>query len=136
MRLAGKTFKEVGKEFPKGTVVFTEGDPGNEMYLICSGEVKLTRKIPKGEVVLATLGFGEFFGEMSVITNKPRTITAETISDCRLNVISKDILETLVSSNPLVALSILKKLVLRLENAYDQIGELFNSKIKKAEILE
>ena len=65
---------------------------------------------------------------MSVITNKPRTITAETVSDCRLNVISKDILETLVSSNPLVALSILKKLVLRLENAYDQIGELFNRK--------
>ena len=128
MRLAGKTFKEVGKEFPKRTVVFTEGDPGNEMYLICSGEVKLTRKTSKGEVVLAILGFGEFFGEMSVITNKPRTITAETVSDCRLNVISKDILETLVSSNPLVALSILKKLVLRLENAYDQIGELFNRK--------
>jgi CRP-like cAMP-binding protein len=56
--------------------------------------------------------------------------------DCRLNVISKDILETLISSNPLVALSILKKLVLRLENAYDQIEELFSSKIKKAEILE
>ena len=128
MQLAGKTFKEVGKEFPKGTVVFAEGDPGSEMYLINSGEVKLTRKTPKGEVVLATLGFGEFFGEMSVITNKPRTITAETISECRLNVISKDILETLISSNPLVALSILKKLVLRLENAYDQIGELFNSK--------
>ena len=128
MRLAGKTFKEVGKEFPKRTVVFTEGDPGNEMYLICSGEVKLTRKTSKGKVVLAILGFGEFFGEMSVITNKPRTITAETVSDCRLNVMSKDILETLVSSNPLVALSILKKLVLRLENAYDQIGELFNRK--------
>ena len=135
MRLAGKTFKEVGKEFPKGTVVFTEGDPGNEMYLICSGEVKLTRKTLKGEVVLAILGFGEFFGEMSVITNKTRTITAETVLDCRLNVISKDILETLISSNPLVALSILKKLVLRLENAYDQIGELFSSKIKNAEIL-
>lgn len=136
MRLAGKTFKEVGKEFSKGTVVFTEGDPGNEMYLICSGEVKITRKTSKGEVVLAILGFGEFFGEMSVITNKSRTITAETISDCRLNIISKDILETLISSNPLVALSILKKLVLRLENAYDQIEELFSSKIKKAEILE
>ena len=128
MQLAGKTFKEVGKEFPKGTVVFTEGDHGSEMYLICSGEVKLTRKTSKGEEVLARLGFVEFLAEMSVITNKPRTITAETISECRLNVISKDILETLVSSNPLVALSILKKLVFRLENAYDQIGDLFNSK--------
>lgn len=130
MRLAGKTFKEVGKEFSKGTVIFKEGDVGDEMYLICSGEVKLTRKASNGEVGLATLGFGEFFGEASVITNKPRTITAEAVSDCRLNIISKDILETLVSSNPLVALSMLKKLVLRLESAYDHIEELFNYKQK------
>lgn len=128
MRLAGKAFKDVGKIFPKGTVVFKEGDTGDEMYLIGSGEVKLTRRTLNGEVDFATLGFGEFFGEASVITNKPRSVTAETISDCRLNVISKDILETLVSSNPLVALSILKKLVLRLEGAYDQIEDLFNSK--------
>ena len=132
MRFAGKTFKEVGKEFPKGTVLFKEGDAGSEMYLICSGEVKLTRKTSNGEITLAKLGFGEFFGEGSVITNKPRTVTAVTISDCRLNIISKDILETLISSNPLVALSILKKLVLRLEDAYIQIENLFNTKhIKK-----
>jgi CRP/FNR family transcriptional regulator, cyclic AMP receptor protein len=130
MPLAGKSFKEVGKEFPKGTVLFKEGDIGKEMYLINSGEVKLSRKTPHGDVVLATLSFGEFFGEMSVITNKPRTITAETVSDCRLNVISKDVLETLITRNPLVALSILKKLVLRLESAYDQIEELFNRKTK------
>lgn len=131
MRLAGKAFKEVGKIFPEGTVIFKEGDTGNEMYLIGSGEVKLTRKTLNGELDFATLGFGEFFGEASVITNKPRTFTAKTVSDCRLNVISKDILETLVSSNPLVALSILKKLVLRLESAYDQIEELFNNKRKQ-----
>lgn len=131
MRLADKTFKEVGREFSKGTVLFKEGDTGTEMYLVCSGEVKLTRKTPNGEIVLAVLGFGEFFGEMSVITNQPRTVTAEVVSDCRLNVISKDILETLISSNPLVALSILKKLLFRLESAYNQIEDLFNSKYVK-----
>ncbi|MCP5003689.1 MAG: cyclic nucleotide-binding domain-containing protein, partial [Planctomycetes bacterium] len=93
----GKTFKEAGKDIPKGTVLFKEGDTGDEMYLICAGEVKLTRKTPKGEIVLTVLGFGEFFGEMSVITNKPRTISAETITDCRLNIISKSVLETLIS---------------------------------------
>ena len=124
MSLAGKTFKEAGKGIPKGTVLFKEGDKGDEMYLICSGEVKLTRKTPNGEIILTVLGFGEFFGEMSVITNKPRTINAETVTDCRLNVISKNVLETLVSSNPLVALSILKKMIFRLENAYDKIENL------------
>ena len=131
MRLAGTSFKEAGKEFPKGTVLFKEGDIGTEMFLINSGEVRLSRKTKQGIVVLATLGFGEFFGEMSVITNKPRTITAEAVSDCRLNVISKDVLETLVTGNPLVALSILKKLMFRLEDAYALIEDLYIKHIKK-----
>ena len=131
MRSAGTTFKEAGKEFSKGAVLFKEGDIGTEMYLINSGEVRLSRKTKQGIVVLATLGFGEFFGEMSVITNKPRTITAEAVSDCRLNVISKDVLETLVTGNPLVALSILKKLMFRLEDAYGLIEDLYVKHIKQ-----
>lgn len=131
MRLAGSSFKDVGKSFPKGTVLFKEGDIGKEMYLINSGEVRLSRQTPEGTVYLAKLGFGEFFGETSVITNKPRTITAETVSDCKLNVISKDVLETLVTGNPLVALSILKKLMFRLENAYDLIEDLYVKLIKQ-----
>ena len=131
MRATATTFKDAGKDFPRGTVLFKEGDTGAEMYLINSGEVILSRKTKQGVVVLATLGFGEFFGEMSVITNEPRTITAEALTDCRLNVISKDILETLVTGNPLVALSILKKLMFRLEDAYGLIEDLFVKHIKQ-----
>jgi CRP/FNR family transcriptional regulator, cyclic AMP receptor protein len=130
MGLAGSAFKDVGKEFPKGTILFREGDEGKEMFLINSGEVKLSRKTSQGDVVLAKLGFGEFFGEMSVITNEPRTVTAESITDCRLNVITKDVLETLVAGKPLVALSILKKLMFRLESAYDLIEDLYVKHIK------
>ena len=130
MGLAGSAFKDVGKEFPKGTILFKEGDEGKEMYLINSGEVKLSRKTSQGDVILARLGFGEFFGEMSVITNQPRTVTAETVTDCRLNIITKDILETLVAGKPLVALSILKKLMFRLESAYDHIEDLYVKHIK------
>jgi CRP-like cAMP-binding protein len=131
VRATATTFKDAGKDFPRGTVLFKEGDTGAEMYLINSGEVILSRKTKQGVVVLATLGFGEFFGEMSVITNEPRTITAEALTDCRLNVISKDILETLVTGNPLVALSILKKLMFRLEDAYGLIEDLFVKHIKQ-----
>jgi CRP-like cAMP-binding protein len=130
MGLAGSAFKDVGKEFPKGTILFKEGDEGKEMFLINSGEVKLSRKTSQGDVILARLGFGEFFGEMSVITNQPRTVTAETVTDCRLNIITKDILETLVAGKPLVALSILKKLMFRLEHAYDLIEDLYVKHIK------
>ena len=101
------------------------------MYLINSGEVKLSRKTPQGDVILARLGFGEFFGEMSVITNQLRTVTAVAETDCRLNIITKDVLETLVAGKPLVALSILKKLMFRLESAYDLIEDLYVKHIKK-----
>ncbi len=131
MGLANPSFKDAGKTFPKGTVLFNEGEIGKEMYLINSGEVRLSRKTQHGTVYLATLGFGEFFGETSVITNNPRTITAETVSDCKLNIISKDVLETLVTGNPLVALSILKKLMFRLEGAYDLIESLHIKLIKQ-----
>ncbi len=131
MPLGGSSFTDVGKSFPKGTVLFKEGEIGKEMYLINSGEVRLSRQTTHGTVILATLGFGQFFGETSVITNKPRSITAETVSDCKLNVISKDVLETLVTGNPLVALSILKKLMFRLEGAYDLIEEFHIKLIKQ-----
>ncbi len=111
--------------------MFKEGEIGKEMYLINSGEVRLSRKTQQGTVYMATLGFGEFFGETSVITNKPRSITAETVSECKLNVISKDVLETLVTGNPLVALSILKKLMFRLEGAYDLIEDLHVIRMKQ-----
>ena len=75
MRATAATFKDAGKDFPRGTVLFNEGDIGTEMYLINAGEVRLSRKTEQGVVVLGTLGFGEFFGEMSVITNEPRTMT-------------------------------------------------------------
>ncbi len=52
MRSTGTTFKDAGKEFPKGTVLFKEGDIGTEMYLINSGEVRLSRKSEQGIVVL------------------------------------------------------------------------------------
>ncbi|MCP4252897.1 MAG: cyclic nucleotide-binding domain-containing protein [Candidatus Scalindua sp.] len=131
MGLAGSAFKDVGKEFPKGTILFKEGDDGKEMYLINSGEIKLSRKTPQGDIILAKLGFGEFFGEMSVITNQPRTVTAVTETDCRLNIITKEVLETLVAGKPLVALSILKKLMFRLESAYNLIEDLHVKHIKK-----
>ena len=64
MRATATTFKDAGKDFPRGTVLFKEGDTGAEMYLINSGEVRLSRKTKQGVVVLATLGFGEFFGDL------------------------------------------------------------------------
>jgi CRP-like cAMP-binding protein len=130
---ADEILKDAGRSFPKGTVFFREGDVGTEMYLINEGEVMITKKVEGVDVVLIELGAGEFFGEMSLITNRPCTVGAEAITDCKLTVVNKDTLETLITSNPLVALSLTKKLVLKLEKAYVEIESLFKKSHKLIE---
>jgi tetratricopeptide (TPR) repeat protein len=59
----------------EGSVIITEGDPGTSMYVIASGEVKVYTRGTAGTIYLARLGEGDFFGEVSVLTGKPRTAT-------------------------------------------------------------
>ena len=75
-------FAKFGKHFTTGTVLFREGDRGEEMFILQSGKVKISKKIRGVEKTLATLEKGEFFGEMAILNDKPRSASAETIEDC------------------------------------------------------
>jgi hypothetical protein len=66
-------FQRFGKEFPKGTVLFHEGETGKEMFVLQAGKVVITKTVRDTVKTLATLGPGEFFGEMALISNRPRT---------------------------------------------------------------
>lgn len=72
------------EQFGEGDIVITEGEAGSSLYVIMGGEVKVFTRGKQGEsVLLATLGSGDFFGEISVLTGRPRTatITAATATD-------------------------------------------------------
>jgi CRP/FNR family cyclic AMP-dependent transcriptional regulator len=73
-----------GVEMPAGAVLFEEGDPGDELFLIESGEVSITSGSEEHHVVLATLGAGACFGEMAVLTGAPRSATATCVSNVKL----------------------------------------------------
>jgi CRP-like cAMP-binding protein len=73
-------FQRFGKEIPVGTVLVREGEPGKEMYVIQSGKVRISKKVREVEKVLAVLGPGEFFGEMAIISNKPRNASATVMT--------------------------------------------------------
>ena len=87
---------------PEGSVIITEGDPGAAMYIITTGEVKVyTRGTGKtGDVYLANLGEGEFFGEVSVLTGKPRTATITAARPTELLRLDKDKLDNALSKFP------------------------------------
>ena len=79
-----------------GEVVFSEGDEGDEMFVIDRGEVELFGRRGDAEVLLAKLGPEEFFGEMAVLTGAPRSATARTVGRTDLRVIGREDLRALV----------------------------------------
>ena len=117
-------FEKYGRFFPKGTVIFHENDPGAEMFIIQSGKVKISKKVREVEKTLVVLGKGDFFGEMSILNNKPRSATAEVIEDAKLLVIDGKTFEVMVRSNTEIAVRIIKNLSSRLQEADNQIENL------------
>jgi CRP/FNR family transcriptional regulator, cyclic AMP receptor protein len=117
-------FQRFGKEFPRGTVLFREGDPGNDMYVVQAGRVRISKRAGGGEKVLATLGAGEFFGEMSILNNKPRSATATCAAASRLLVIDARTFEAMIRGNAEIAIRMIKKLADRLQETNEQIENL------------
>ena len=117
-------FQRHGRVFAAGTVLFREGETGGEMYVLQSGVVRITRRSRGTQKLLATLGPGEFFGEMSIISSKPRTATAEVVSEARVLVIDARTFEIMVRSNVEIAVRLIKKFAERLAEADEQIENL------------
>lgn len=90
--------------FPPGTLILREGEPGDEFYLIASGNVRVdtTRTDDEHPVELAILGRGAFFGEVSVLTGRPRTATVTAVDEVLVVVFSKDLVERLLEAYPRV----------------------------------
>jgi CRP-like cAMP-binding protein len=117
-------FAKFGKRFPGGTVLFREGDKGEEMFILQSGKVKISKKIRGVEKTLATLEKGEFFGEMAILNDKPRSASAETVEDSDMLVIDRKTFETLLRSNVEIAIRFIKRLADRLRETNDQMEAL------------
>lgn len=119
-----RLFERFGREFPAGTVVFREGDAGNEMYVIQSGKVNITKRSRDVEKVLVTLGVGAFFGEMAIINQKPRSASAIVLEDARLLVIGPKTFEAMIRGNSEISVRMIKILAQRLQEADEQIENL------------
>jgi CRP/FNR family transcriptional regulator, cyclic AMP receptor protein len=119
-------FLRFGREFRAGEVLFRQGERGDEMYVIQSGVVQILKKVGDDERPLATLGRGEFLGEMAILNDKPRTATAIVLEDARCLVIDAATLEQMIAKNTEIALRLVKKLARRLDAADEMIQILLN----------
>lgn len=89
------------EQHDEGSVIISEGEPGSAMYVIAHGEVKVfTRSASGSTVYLARLGEGDFFGEVSVLTGKPRTATITASQRTELLRLDKEKLDNALSKYP------------------------------------
>jgi CRP-like cAMP-binding protein len=87
----------VSETHAKDTILFFEGDPGNRCYLITKGEVRISKFIPNiGEEALAVLKVGDYFGEMALIDNFPRSAHAIANTEIELLAINKTDLDNIL----------------------------------------
>jgi CRP/FNR family transcriptional regulator, cyclic AMP receptor protein len=87
----------VEEQYRTGATIFPEGTPGDKFYLVIEGAVRISRVVPgMGEEALAVLRPGNYFGEMSLIDDAPRSATAMCHEKCRLFVINRRDLEDLL----------------------------------------
>lgn len=117
-------FQRFGREFPAGTVLFREGEPGREMYVVQQGRVNVSKKVGEVEKILSSMGPGEFLGEMSILNNKPRSATATCAEASKLLVIDAKTFEAMIRGNAEIAVRMIKKLADRLAGADEQIENL------------
>ncbi len=116
--------QKMGKNVPAGTVLFKDGETGKQMFVIHSGKVKISKKMGDVEKTLAILPAGEFFGEMAILNDEPRTATATVEEDSQLLVIDPKTFEAMIKGNSEISLRMIKKLSQRLKQANEQIENL------------
>ena len=114
----------------KGTVLFSEGDIGDHLYVIVEGKLKLGTSSGDGrENLLSVLGPGEMFGELSLFDPGPRTATATAVTDVRLLSLGHDKVIPWVTEHPQVALDLLGRLTQRLRRTNEVVGDLVFSDV-------
>ena len=113
------------REYPKNSVILFEDDPGDALYIVSSGQVKVVLIGEDGrEVILSVLSDGDFFGEMSLIDDEPRSAHVIAMKDSALLVLRRDDFQQQIQQLPSIALKVLKVLVGRLRRADAKIGGL------------
>ncbi len=113
------------RSYPRNSVILFEDDPGDALYVVAEGQVKVVLIGEDGrEVILSVLGQGEFFGEMALIDDEPRSAHVIAMEDSVLVVLRREDFYGILTQNPSIALALLRELTRRLRRVDEKVGSL------------
>ena len=124
LQLIGRAAQK--KVYPKNTIILSEGDTTDSLYMVCSGKVKVSIVDEYGkEIILAILGPGEYFGEMTAMADgASRSACVMTREACELMILQKEAFRKIVKNNPDIVFILLNKSMERLREANKKIESL------------
>ena len=130
----------VSRSYAPGEILFHEGDVGRALFILENGKVELSRMADKGEPAhLATLNPGDYFGEMSLLDERPRTATAAAAEPVKVYLLYKTELEKLIKNVPHIGAAIMMHLAMllaaRLRAMTDSAPISIASTVKVREVL-
>jgi CRP/FNR family transcriptional regulator, cyclic AMP receptor protein len=117
-----------------GQTIFKQGDDPDALYIVKEGEVDIVMDSPNGEVILATVSPGSFFGELGIFDNVPRSATARATRDTNVLLLRRDVVMDFLEHNPSASLRILAVVISRLRLADQMMTRLVSRNVN--EILE
>jgi CRP-like cAMP-binding protein len=116
--------QKFAKTYAPGTVVFREGETGDEMYIIQRGKVRVSKDFSGKPHLIAVLEKGEFFGEMAIVSRLRRSATVTAIDEVEALAFDRDGLLKMITRNPRIGLSIIDRLCRRLQAAHREVQHL------------
>jgi CRP/FNR family cyclic AMP-dependent transcriptional regulator len=122
----------IERGFPKHKTIVAEGAPGDYTYIIVEGRVKVTKLSGDGrEKILELLDVGDFFGEMSLFDEAPRSASVKAMSQVRILALARNDFLRLLSRSPGLALSVIQELTRRLRQVDEQASSLSFQRVKE-----
>ncbi len=116
----------VRQSFPKGSTLFRRGEPGNALYIIIRGQIRIFASTRQGnEITLALLGPGEFFGEMALLDGEPRSANAEAAEETEVHFLDRDNFFSFLMHKESALRAILRALSQRLRRTDDLLAEAY-----------
>ena len=110
------------RSYKKSNIILFEEDPGDSLFIIKEGKVKITRLSEEGrEVILSILGEGEFFGEMSILDGEARSANVIALADSEVFVLKRQEFINILTTNPQIAITLLEELAARIRKSDQQI---------------
>jgi CRP-like cAMP-binding protein len=113
---------EFNRTYPKDCMLFSEGEPGDELYIIQRGSVKIAKIVDNSEVLLAVLKAGDIFGEMALLEAKPRAASAVAYEDCMVLAVNRANFERMISTQPQIIARLTTLLSERIWFIYKQLA--------------